>query len=114
MTQGSTGFKLIKAARLIDGHGGPPLERAAILLEGNQIRSVGTEESVIPPEGAEVEEFDYENKTVLPGLVDSHVHLIGIGDGRAGDELTTLPDEVLTVQAARNASRHLYSGMLVG
>ena len=34
---------------------------------------------------------------------DEHVHLIGIGDGRAGDELVTLPDEVLTLQAARNA-----------
>ena len=47
----------------------------------------------------------------MPGLVDSHVHLIGIGDGRAGDELVTLPDEVLTVQAAQNARRHLYSGV---
>ena len=48
---------------------------------------------------------------MLPGLVDCHVHLIGIGDGRAGDELTTLPDEVLTLQAARNARAHLYSGV---
>ena len=47
----------------------------------------------------------------MPGLVDSHVHLIGIGDGRAGDELVTLPDEVLTVQAAQNVRRHLYSGV---
>ena len=39
------------------------------------------------------------------------MHLIGIGDGRAGDELTTLPDEVLTLQAARNARAHLYSGV---
>ena len=43
--------------------------------------------------------------------MDSHVHLNGIGDGRAGDELVTLPDEVLTVQSAQNARRHLYSGV---
>ena len=104
-------FKLIKAARLIDGNGGPPLERAALLLEGEEIRAVGTEESVVPPEGARVQEFSYEDKTILPGLVDCHVHLIGIGDGRAGDELTLLPDEVLTLQAARNARAHLYSGV---
>ena len=104
-------FKLIRAARLIDGMGGPPLERGAVLLEGDRIRAVGPEESVVPPEGAEVQEFDYEDRTVLPGLVDCHVHLIGMGDGRVGDELTTLPDEVLTLQAARNARTHLYSGV---
>ena len=104
-------FKLIKAARLIDGNGGPPAERAAILLEGDRIRAVGTEETVHVPEGAQFQEFDYGDSTVLPGLVDCHVHLIGIGDGRAGDELATLPDEVLTVQAARNARAHLYSGV---
>ena len=105
------GFKLVRAARLIDGNGGPPIERGAVLLEGDRIRAVGTEESVVPPEGARVEELSYDDKTLLPGLVDCHVHLIGIGDGRAGDELTLLPDEVLTLQAARNARTHLYSGV---
>ena len=104
-------LKLIKAARLIDGNGGPPLERGAILIEGDSIKAVGTEEAVVPPEGAQVEEFNYEDKTVLPGLVDSHVHLVGIGDGRKGDDLTLLPDEVLTLQAAKNARTHLYSGV---
>ena len=111
MALGEGSFKLIKAARLIDGTGAPPVERGAVLLEDGRIRAVGAEETVLPPEGARVEELSYENKTVLPGLVDCHVHLIGIGDGRAGDELTTLPDEVLTLQAARNARAHLFSGV---
>ena len=111
MTDGSGGFTLIRAARLIDGTGGPPLERAAILMEGDRIAAVGTEEAVAPPEGAQAAEFSYEDKTILPGLVDCHVHLIGIGDGRKGDELNLLPDEVLTLQAARNARAHLYSGV---
>ena len=111
MTDDSADFKLIKAARLIDGTGGPPLERGAVLIEGEQIRAVGTEEAVVPPEGARVQEFNYEDKSVLPGLVDCHVHLNGIGDGRTGDELVQLPDEVLTLQSARNARAHLYSGV---
>ena len=104
-------FKLIKAARMIDGTGGPPLDQAAILLEGSRIRSVGTQESVVPPEGASVEELSYEGKTLLPGLIDCHVHLNGIGDGRSGDDLALLPDEVLAIQSAQNARRHLYSGV---
>ena len=111
MPEGNADFVLIKAARLIDGTGTPPLERGAVLIEGDVIRAVGTEEAAAPPEGARVQEFIYEDKTVLPGLVDCHVHLVGIGDGRVGDDLALLPDEVLTLQAARNARAHLYSGV---
>jgi imidazolonepropionase-like amidohydrolase len=104
-------FTILKAARLIDGNGGPVAEQAAVLLHGDSISQIGTHETVQAPEGASVREVDYGDATILPGLVDSHVHLIGIGDGRAGDELVTLPDEVLTVQAAQNVRRHLYSGV---
>ena len=104
-------FTLLKAARLIDTAAEAVQEQAAILLEGNIVRQLGTAETVHAPEGASVQEIDYGDATILPGLVDSHVHLNGIGDGRAGDELVTLPDEVLTVQSAQNARRHLYSGV---
>ncbi len=104
-------FTILKAARLIDGNGGPVAEQAAIMLHGDTISQIGTQETVQAPEGASVREVDYGDATILPGLVDSHVHLIGIGDGRAGDELVTLPDEVLTVQAAQNVRRHLFSGV---
>ena len=111
MPESNADFTILKAARLVDGNGGPAAEQAAILLEGDSIRRIGTSETVQAPEGASVREIDYGDATILPGLVDSHVHLIGIGDGRAGDELVTLPDEVLTVQAAQNVRRHLYSGV---
>ena len=104
-------FTILKAARLIDTAAEAVQEQAAILLEGNTVRQIGTAETVHAPEGASVQEIDYGDATILPGLVDSHVHLNGIGDGRAGDELVTLPDEVLTVQSAQNARRHLYSGV---
>ena len=104
-------FTILKAARLIDGNGGPVAEQAAVLLHRDSISQIGTHETVQAPEGASVREVDYGDATIMPGLVDSHVHLIGIGDGRAGDELVTLPDEVLTVQAAQNVRRHLYSGV---
>ena len=111
MSDGNPQFTLLKAARLVDGNGGPIAEQAAILLEGNTISQIGTKETVQAPEGASATEIDYGNATILPGLVDCHVHLIGIGDGRAGDDLVTLPDEVLTVQAAQNVRKHLYSGV---
>lgn len=104
-------FTLIKAGKLIDGNGGSPIPNGAILLENELIRSSGPANAIQIPEGLEYKTLDYTGFTVLPGLIDSHVHLIGIGDGRAGDELTKLPDEILTLQAAKNAQAHLFTGV---
>lgn len=111
MPQTAPQFTILKAARLIDTAREAIQEQAAILLNGDTVQQIGTAETVHAPEGAPVREIDYGDATILPGLVDSHVHLNGIGDGRAGDELAALPDEVLTVQAAQNARRHLHSGV---
>ena len=104
-------FTLIKAARLIDGTGAPPIERAAVLIQRGVVVGVGPQHAVLPPQDAPVDVLDYGSRSILPGLIDSHVHLIGIGDGRTGDDLASLPDEILTLQAAQNARRHLHSGV---
>ena len=44
----------IKAKRIVDGTGAVPLENAVLLIDGNVIMDVGTEESVRIPEGTEV------------------------------------------------------------
>ncbi len=106
-----TRFKLITADRLIDAKGGPPVERGAILIEGSRIAAVGRASEVRAPEGASVEVSDYPGCAALPGMVDCHTHHNGFGDGRMGDDLALLPDEILTVQAARNARASLYSGV---
>ena len=62
---------IIKAARLIDGRGGPPLEPAMVRIEGERIAEVGAHLPV--PENAKV--IDLGNATLLPGLIDLHTHL---------------------------------------
>ena len=103
--------KLIRAALLIDGLGGPPIERGAVLTRGSKIVAVGPQQDVAAPEGAPVQVLDYPSRTVMPGMVDCHTHHNGFGDGRVGDELATLPDEVLTLQSARNARTSLFTGV---
>ena len=111
MSDQGDSFKLIKAGRLIDSRGGPPIENGAVLVQGSKIRDAGPAKQVAPPEGAKVEVFDYPGKTVMPGMVDCHTHHNGFGDGRHGDDLVTLPDEVLTLQSARNARTSLFTGI---
>ena len=104
-------FKLIEAGRLIDGRGGPPIENGAVLVQGTLIRAVGMAKDVASPEGAQVEIFDYPRMTVMPGMVDCHTHHNGFGDGTSMDEIATFPDEILTLQSARNARASLFTGV---
>jgi imidazolonepropionase-like amidohydrolase len=62
----------IRADRLFDGVNAGPVERPVVLIEAGLIAAVlsGGE----PPPGAEV--VDLGAVTLLPGLVDSHVHLV--------------------------------------
>ena len=111
MNPSSTDFTLLTGAILIDGTGNSPIENGAILVKDEEIKSIGHRDSISIPEHANVTTINYPNQTILPGLIDCHVHLTGIGDGRSGDELATLPDEVLTLQGSQNANRHLQSGV---
>ncbi|MDP7628456.1 MAG: amidohydrolase family protein, partial [SAR202 cluster bacterium] len=111
MDTSSQKYTLLTGSKVIDGNGGRPIEDGVILMEEDEIKAVGQKGSISIPEGADINEIDYQGMTILPGLIDCHVHLIGIGDGRSGDELSQVPDEVLTLQAAQNAEAHLFSGV---
>ena len=104
-------FTLLKGSRLIDGTGAQPIVDGAVLIEGSKVVAVGRASDVAAPEGASVQVRDYPHKTLMPSMIDCHTHNNGFGDGRAGDDLVTLPDEVLTLQSARNARASLFSGV---
>ena len=50
---------------LIDGHEGPPLPGAIVLVEGNRIVAVGSRDELTVPDGVEV--VDARGMTILPG-----------------------------------------------
>ena len=104
-------YTLITAPVIVDGVSLDPILNGAVLIQDGKILSVGEASKISTPEGSVVEKIEYPNATILPGLIDSHVHLIGVGDGRTGDDLVALPDGVLAIQAARNARKHLHSGV---
>ena len=67
----------IIGGRLLDGFGGQPVDRSVVLVRGDQIVAVGTEGQVTIPAGAKV--MDASGMTVMPGLIDMHVHLSNVG-----------------------------------
>ena len=111
MTETSARFTLITAARLLDGAGAIPIEQAALLMEGDRIVSLGRQADIRVVDGASVDRRDYAGGTILPGLVDAHTHLVAPGDGTLGDDVAREDDDILLLQAAKNARTLLHSGV---
>jgi imidazolonepropionase-like amidohydrolase len=65
----------IRAGRLVDVVAGKVLSDQTIVVSGERIAAVGPAASVTVPAGARV--IDLSRETVLPGLIDAHVHLTG-------------------------------------
>jgi imidazolonepropionase-like amidohydrolase len=67
--------RLLLADRVIDGTGAPPLEGAAVRIDGERIVAVEREYDRAASADGDLEVVDLGGSTLLPGLIDSHVHL---------------------------------------
>ena len=67
---------LIKAGRLLDPRTGNVLSPAAVLVEAGRIKEVGAPALVQAHAPAAVKIIDLGSATLLPGLIDSHTHLL--------------------------------------
>lgn len=97
---------LISAARLIDGRGGVPLEPGRVLIDGARIVAVGRD--LEPPDHAE--RLDFPSATILPGLIDCHVHLAdaGVADPQ---ESARDDDAMRVLRLSQHAARTLRAGV---
>ncbi|MEC7490327.1 MAG: amidohydrolase family protein [Pseudomonadota bacterium] len=62
----------ISGGRILDGLGGEPIDDGVLLLEEGRITRVGTKREVQVPREANV--IDASGLTVMPGIIDCHVH----------------------------------------
>ena len=99
---------VITAARMIDVESGRVVEHPAIFVgDDGRITSIADARTV--RWGSNVRHVDLGNRTLLPGLIDMHVHLDGVPEigGYSGLQYT---DRFWTVIAARNARAMLDAG----
>ena len=105
-------IKVFSGNRMIDTKAGKVIEKdISILVKDSEIISVDSSEKISSHEMFQNAEKIKLNGTILPGLVDCHVHLIGFGDGTPGDVLVKTDDNLLAINGAQNAIRHLDSGV---
>jgi imidazolonepropionase-like amidohydrolase len=70
---GQTGITAFEGARLIVGDGSAPIDNATLVVEGPKIVQAGRASDVQVPAGAI--RVNLSGKTVMPALIDTHVHL---------------------------------------
>jgi imidazolonepropionase-like amidohydrolase len=95
------------ADRLIDGTGRDPVTDAVAVWEDDQLTAVGPRSSVRIPPGALVLEGD--NLTLLPGLMDLHVHL-GAQAGINFPRILMTPASLELLHAVPNCAATLQAG----
>jgi imidazolonepropionase-like amidohydrolase len=104
---------LIRAGRLIDVRSGRVLENQGILIENDRIKAVGPFDSrlALPHPAARI--LDLSKATVLPGLSDTHTHILLQGDITAADYDEQLLKESIpyrTIRATVAARTALMNG----
>lgn len=67
---------VIKAARLLDVRKGSYIENAALWIQGDRIKELGTATDVQPHAPKDAKLIDLGRATVLPGLIDCHTHIM--------------------------------------
>lgn len=79
---------IVLKGRVLDGNGGAPIERGAVVLEGNRIRLVCREQEL--PDCGTASVYTVEDASIMPGLIDAHVHM-GWGSAAAVDWISMTP-----------------------
>ena len=101
---------VLRAARLIDGTGAPPVANGVVVVNADRIVAAGREGTVAVPAGAR--RIDLGDATLLPGFVDAHVHLLGrpLGDPGADDQSVRDFESFGAILGVANARKTLLAG----
>ncbi|MBN2123236.1 MAG: amidohydrolase family protein, partial [Deltaproteobacteria bacterium] len=101
--------RLLTNVRIIDGLGGV-LEGGWILVDQGRIEAVGPGPSGSPQGRNDEETLDFSGKTLLPGLIDCHVHLVLDGGPDPMAKVVGAPDAEAVLKMAANGLKTLKAG----
>ena len=93
---------------VIDGTGRPVLEKGGVVIKDDIIVEVGDMDAIEIPK--EVKVIDVEGKTIMPGLIDAHIHLTGLRTGDFIREPLLMPYATLVARAIRDLEALINAG----
>jgi imidazolonepropionase-like amidohydrolase len=96
---------VVKAGKLLDVRKGAYIEGAAIWIEGDRIKEVGTLAEVQSHAPKNAQLIDLSHATVLPGLIDCHTHLMArFADDMPNDYILGLATKSQAFRALEGAA----------
>jgi len=99
----------LRAQRLFDGSGKPVIRDGVVVIDDGRITAVGSARQVHLPPGTQA--LDLGERTLMPGLIDAHVHILSTGSATSGEESRSMTDHQVLLTGARNAQLALKSGL---
>jgi imidazolonepropionase-like amidohydrolase len=104
----ASGAFCLAHARVIDGENRAPVDDGYVLIEDGVIRELGPV-SGLPARRRDLTVIDVGGRTVMPGLIDCHAHLVYAGFRRF-EEIDRCPVETAAINGVSNAATLLRAG----
>ena len=107
----------IVGGMLLDGYEAEPIHHSVVVFENGRITAVGQKHNTKIPDNAVI--IDAGGRTVMPGLIDAHMHIDLIGHGEYEDYYDFLDgmeriDEVMPIAAKQMMRAGVTSGLDLG
>jgi imidazolonepropionase-like amidohydrolase len=99
---------LFQNGKIFDGHG-KTIESGWVLVEGDRIAEVGST-PMLKGLGPSWQVTDLAGRTLMPGLIDGHIHICFDAGPAAGQEAYGISEASLALIAAQNAAKTVAAG----
>jgi imidazolonepropionase-like amidohydrolase len=99
---------VVCAHRVIDIKRESPIIKGCVIIQGNEIKDVGPRGSLEIPKDARI--IECSNDTIMPGLIDAHVHVTGFRSGDYIKESLLTPFATLVARGIKDLEAMLDAG----
>ena len=103
-------IRIFKNARLIDGSGNEPVENGCIVIDGPKIIHTGKDDRKMTARHPFADVVDLKGMTLMPGLIDAHVHLSLHGSPSYFNEMIMESPTLAALKAVKKVTRIIESG----
>ena len=102
---------IIQSDRLIDGSGSIPLQKGAIVIEGDKISKICTSNELTDADKNQAEVLSVPGGSILPGFIEMHSHIHCSSEADAYQHITTESNETFLLRGTQAVRAALSSGV---
>ncbi len=103
--------RILKAGKLIDGNGGPPIPDAAVIVENESITKVSSQNLLSESDTCGAEIIDIPSGSLMPGFIEMHSHIHCSAHADAYTHITTEDNETFLMRGTQAVRSALCSGV---